>query len=86
MRLGWVEVLLILAVILIFFGPKRLPGLGNALGSAIRGFKRGVTGQEDNTEAGACPSCKADLPKALAAGERCQNCGYTLPVPSKLPT
>ena len=47
MRLGWLELLVILGVVLLFFGPKRLPGLGNALGSAIRGFKRGIAGQDD---------------------------------------
>ena len=46
MRLGWLELLVILGVVLLFFGPKRLPGLGNALGSAIRGFKKGISGQE----------------------------------------
>jgi len=49
-RLGWIEILLILGVVLLFFGPKRLPGLGNSLGSAIRGFKRGISGQEDAAE------------------------------------
>lgn len=35
--------LLILAVILLFiFGPSRLPGLGQSLGKAIRGFKDGL--------------------------------------------
>jgi sec-independent protein translocase protein TatA len=48
-RLGWLELLVILGVVLLFFGPKRLPGLGNALGSAIRGFKRGISGSEDAT-------------------------------------
>ena len=47
MRLGWLELLVILGVVLLFFGPKRLPGLGNALGSAIRGFKRGISGQDE---------------------------------------
>jgi sec-independent protein translocase protein TatA len=46
-RLGGFELLIILGVVLLFFGPKRLPGLGNALGSAIRGFKRGLSGTED---------------------------------------
>jgi len=46
-RLGWLELLVILGVVLLFFGPKRLPGLGNALGSAIRGFKRGIGGQDE---------------------------------------
>ena len=51
MRLGWLELLVILGVVLLFFGPKRLPGLGNALGSAIRGFKKGISGQEDDEAA-----------------------------------
>lgn len=35
--------MLILAVILlIFFGPSRLPALGQSLGKAIRGFKEGI--------------------------------------------
>lgn len=36
--------LLLLAIIaLIFFGPSRLPQLGQGLGKAIRGFKQGLT-------------------------------------------
>jgi len=46
-RLGWLELLVILGVVLLFFGPKRLPGLGNALGSAIRSFKRGISGNDE---------------------------------------
>ncbi len=39
--------LLLLAVIfLIFFGPSRLPQLGQSLGKAIRGFKTGLTEME----------------------------------------
>lgn len=49
MRLGWLELLVILGVVLLFFGPKRLPGLGNSLGSAIRGFKRGISGSEEES-------------------------------------
>jgi Sec-independent protein translocase protein TatA len=55
--------------------------LGAALGSAIRGFKRGISGIEDAMNETACPSCKAELPKALAPGERCVRCGFTQPVP-----
>lgn len=36
--------LLLLAILgLIFFGPSRLPQLGQGLGKAIRGFKQGLT-------------------------------------------
>jgi sec-independent protein translocase protein TatA len=39
--------LIILAVIVLFiFGPSRLPGLGKSLGEAIRGFKKGMNGDE----------------------------------------
>ena len=47
MRLGWLELVLILGVVLLFFGPKRLPGLAKALGSSIRDFKRGIGGGEE---------------------------------------
>lgn len=40
--------LLILAIIaLIFFGPSRLPKLGQGLGRAIRGFKDGLNGTDE---------------------------------------
>lgn len=34
--------LIVLAILLIFFGPSKLPGLGASLGKAIRGFKQGL--------------------------------------------
>ena len=39
---GWQELVLILLVILIFFGAKRLPGLARSLGRAISEFKKGT--------------------------------------------
>jgi sec-independent protein translocase protein TatA len=43
--------LLLLAIIaLIFFGPSRLPQLGKSMGKAIRGFKDGLSGQDDDDE------------------------------------
>lgn len=38
---GW-HILLLVIIILIFFGPSRLPGLGKSVGEAIRGFKKGL--------------------------------------------
>ncbi len=34
--------LIILAIVLIFMGPSKLPALGKSLGEAIRGFKKGL--------------------------------------------
>jgi sec-independent protein translocase protein TatA len=40
--------LVILAIIaLLVFGPKRMPELGRGLGEGLRGFKRGISGDED---------------------------------------
>lgn len=39
-RLGPIELILIFAIALIIFGPKKLPEIGKAVGSAIRNFKR----------------------------------------------
>jgi len=40
--LGLPELILILAIALLIFGPKRLPGLGRGFADAIRGFKSAV--------------------------------------------
>lgn len=36
------HIILLTIIVLIFFGPSRLPGLGKSIGSAIRGFKEGL--------------------------------------------
>jgi sec-independent protein translocase protein TatA len=47
-QIGWQEILLILFVLLLLFGARRLPELGQSLGKGIREFKRGVRDiQED---------------------------------------
>jgi sec-independent protein translocase protein TatA len=38
-HLGWPEILVILFVVLVIFGPKRLPEMGRSLGRAIKEFK-----------------------------------------------
>jgi len=45
--LGFGETILILAVILLFFGPKRLPEAASSLGKGIREFKRSMSGITD---------------------------------------
>jgi sec-independent protein translocase protein TatA len=42
MNLGMPEILVILLVALLIFGPKKLPELGRSLGQSIREFKRGA--------------------------------------------
>ena len=40
------QIILVLAVVLVLFGPKRIPAIGRSLGEALRGFKKGLDGTE----------------------------------------
>jgi sec-independent protein translocase protein TatA len=40
--LGFPEIVVILVIALVIFGPNRLPALGESLGKAIKGFKEGL--------------------------------------------
>jgi len=43
---GLTELLVVLAIVLLIFGPKRLKSLGSDLGSAIKGFRKAVSDDE----------------------------------------
>jgi sec-independent protein translocase protein TatA len=45
------ELMLILGIALLLFGPSRLPGLGRSMGDAIRGFKKGMEGEDEKEAA-----------------------------------
>jgi sec-independent protein translocase protein TatA len=45
MRIGFPEMLVILAILLLVFGANRLPELGRGVGKAIRGFKDASKGE-----------------------------------------
>ncbi|HTO96553.1 MAG TPA: twin-arginine translocase TatA/TatE family subunit [Myxococcales bacterium] len=52
MRLGFGEIVVVLALALLFFGPSKLPQLGSSLGQAIKSFKKGLSSiQEDDSAA-----------------------------------
>ena len=44
---GPTEIIIILVIALVVFGPKRLPEMGKSLGKGIREFKSSVTGEDD---------------------------------------
>lgn len=41
--IGWQELIIVLVIILVIFGPKRLPEVGRSLGRGIREFKKSTT-------------------------------------------
>jgi len=47
MNLGIGEILVILVIALLIFGPSKLPQLGDALGKGIRNFKKATTADEE---------------------------------------
>ena len=55
MRLGFGEIMVILVLALLFFGPSKLPQLGSSLGEAIRGFKKGMSGLDEEKPAEKLP-------------------------------
>ncbi len=48
MPMGGTELLIILAIILLFFGATRVPQLGRSLGQSMREFRKGASEDSDN--------------------------------------
>jgi sec-independent protein translocase protein TatA len=72
------HLIIILVIILVVFGPGKLPQLGKAVGDSMRDFKKAIDHSPDEhaTELApgmrACPSCK----KPVAIADRfCGGCG-----------
>jgi sec-independent protein translocase protein TatA len=57
--IGPLELGIVLLIVLIVFGPKRLPGLGRQLGSGMREFKDSITGKDkDDDDSDAKPAVR----------------------------
>ncbi len=46
-KIGWMEVALILGIILLIFGPGKLPGLSRAVGETIKNYKNSLSGKDE---------------------------------------
>jgi sec-independent protein translocase protein TatA len=49
-NIGPLEIIIVLVIVLLIFGPKRLPDLGRSLGSGMREFKDSVTGKDKDRD------------------------------------
>ena len=48
--LGGPEILIVLVVVLLIFGPRNLPKLGSALGKTVKNVREGMDGEEGDEE------------------------------------
>jgi len=78
--IGPLELLIVLGIVLVIFGPKRLPSLGRQLGAGMREFKDSITrrsGDDDDDDGAAGADTRRDAAAALGRPE-----GETTPQPA----
>lgn len=51
-NIGPIEIIVVILILLVIFGPKRIPELGKSVGQGMRNFKQSVTGKERDDEPG----------------------------------
>ena len=64
-----VDVIVLLIIVLLILGPKRLPGIGKGLGQGMREFKEGITGESRDEDKPSLSESRA-MPGAPAATPR----------------
>jgi sec-independent protein translocase protein TatA len=64
--IGPLELIIVLVIALVVFGPKRLPDLGRSLGTGMREFKDSITGssKDDEEDRSALATPSSDEPAA----------------------
>ncbi len=63
--LGFQELLVILVIALVIFGPAKLPQIGSGLGKAIRDFRKAISGEETQGEVKDRKGAKKDESREL---------------------
>lgn len=64
MNIGPMELVLLVGIALLLFGPSKLPQLGKSLGEGIRGFKKAMSDTEKEPPARVTPSAAPDTTNA----------------------
>ncbi|MCW2973235.1 MAG: Sec-independent protein translocase protein TatA [Thermoleophilia bacterium] len=71
MGIHWQELIVILLIVLVLFGPKRLPEIGSSLGRSIHGFRNSLNGLD---------ASKADQPSTVVAASEVAPAAVPAPV------
>ena len=61
--IGPMELIIVLVIVLLIFGPKRLPGLGRQLGAGMREFKDSISGKDRDDDGRAEASAALGRPE-----------------------
>lgn len=64
------DAVIILIIVLLFFGPKRLPALSRAIGESVKEFKGGIGGAKADDQKSEIPSPEPTAPEPVAAQAR----------------
>jgi len=82
-NIGPFELIVILVILLVIFGPKRLPGLGKSLGTGMREFKDSISGggKRDHDDDDERPALERSTPVTPAAAETVTPAQAREPVP-----
>jgi sec-independent protein translocase protein TatA len=59
-NIGAPELIIVLVIVLLIFGPKRLPGIGKQLGTGMREFKDSITGKDRDDDKPELAASQAD--------------------------
>lgn len=54
--IGMTELMIVLIIVLVVFGARKLPEIGTGLGKGIKSFKAGVSGKEDDKDTNGEPN------------------------------
>jgi sec-independent protein translocase protein TatA len=69
-QLGGMELLIVLFILLILFGAKRIPNLARSLGSGIGEFRKGASGSGDGVEELEKEESPGEAGHSVAAGSK----------------
>ncbi|MSP78021.1 MAG: twin-arginine translocase TatA/TatE family subunit [Dehalococcoidia bacterium] len=64
MRLGPIELVLILVIVLLLFGASRLPGVAQGMGKALRSFKEAIGGSDEEKPKRQARKSSTEKPKS----------------------
>jgi sec-independent protein translocase protein TatA len=62
--------LVVLAIVMLFFGGRKIPEVMKGLGEGVRNFKEGMRGDDHSAPQASAPVARTETPAALPAPEK----------------